>query len=160
MRGVEWRYLTVSVLISALLAVCPLPEAWRILRPEFVMLVVVYWALMLPYHVGLGAACMAGIMLDGLRVSSIGQNALAMVFVVYLVQLMHRRIRMFSVVKQSLFIGVLSLVYLVINHSVYVVAGYHSVSSLQLFYPMLGNMLLWPVLCGLLLKSNQHFVFT
>ena len=159
-RGAEWRYLTMSMIAALLLAVCPLPEAWRSVRPEFVMLVMVYWALMLPQRVGLGVACITGILLDGLRVCSFGQNALAMIFVVYLVQLMHRRIRMFSLVQQSLFVGALSLVYLVINHAVYVVAGYHSVSSIQLLYPVLGNMMLWPVLCGLLSPSKQHFAFT
>ena len=52
-RGHNRWLVLVALLLALTLAVYPLPLDWRWWRPEFVMLVVVYWVFTLPDHVSL-----------------------------------------------------------------------------------------------------------
>lgn len=93
----------VLVLITALLlTLLPLPDGLDPLRPYWVGLVLIYWALEVRGMVSLGMAFLTGILLDILTGSLMGMHALSLVVMIYLVQRFRARMRFFPPWQQAL----------------------------------------------------------
>ena len=56
--------------IAYLLAIVPFPQWGMNYRPEWVPMVLIYWAMALPYRIGIGFAWFAGLILDCLLYTS------------------------------------------------------------------------------------------
>jgi len=103
MRRVREKLLIVlSFFVACLLSIAPLPPWALWLRPEWVLLVLMYWVLITPEQVGFGTAFMAGLLLDGLHGDLLGQYALIALIVTYLTLHLQRRMRLFPLWQQSL----------------------------------------------------------
>lgn len=87
--------LWLTLLAAVVLAVVPLPALAQLLRPPFVTMLIIYWCMMWPSLCGLLTAFVAGILLDILHGSLLGQHALALVVVAFLVLRFHLQIRIF-----------------------------------------------------------------
>jgi rod shape-determining protein MreD len=96
-----------SFAIAFLLAVVPMPHWLLFARPEWVVMILIYWVIALPHRVGVGTAFIVGILLDGLRGEIIGQNALALVLVSYICLTLYQRMRNFSLWQQAALVFVL-----------------------------------------------------
>jgi rod shape-determining protein MreD len=136
-------------LVALLLSAVPLPHVLDVLRPDFLLLVVVWFAVMLPRAGGLLYAWMAGLALDAFRGVVLGENALAFVAVAYLAHRFHLRVRMFPLTHQSLVILSLLWVYQFLLFWVDGVTG-HPLTDWARWLPVLTGALLWPVLTELL----------
>jgi rod shape-determining protein MreD len=99
-----------SLVATLALASVPLPDAVAPLRPDWVAVVLLYWSLMAPRHFSLMTAFWMGIALDTLTGALLGQNALALLVVVYLAEKFHLRLRVFPL--SQLAITVLLLLFL------------------------------------------------
>jgi rod shape-determining protein MreD len=84
-----------SLVATLALASVPLPDAVAPLRPDWVAVVLLYWSLMAPRHFSLMTAFWMGIALDTLTGALLGQNALALLVIVYLAEKFHLRLRVF-----------------------------------------------------------------
>lgn len=93
--------IVVTFLIAIVLAVMPLPEWSRLYRPQWVTLVLIYWALALPQRVGVGVGFVLGILLDTLTGTLLGQHALPLSIVAYITLKTHQRVRLFPLWQQS-----------------------------------------------------------
>jgi rod shape-determining protein MreD len=101
----------ISFFIAVILQMIPLP-IWAIwLKPEWILLVLIYWALYVPERVGLNIAFILGIFLDLLMGTLLGENALAFVFITYLMIRFSRRIGLFPVWQQAAFVFFLMLIF-------------------------------------------------
>ena len=49
--------ITLTLLITLIFAIIPLPLAVESYRPDWTLLVLIYWALALPHRVNVGVAC-------------------------------------------------------------------------------------------------------
>ena len=87
--------LWMSLLAALVLAVLPLPAAVEAFRPPWVTMAIIYWAMMWPRICGPLTAFVAGLMLDVLYGSMLGQHALALTVVSYLTLRFHLQIRIF-----------------------------------------------------------------
>lgn len=96
------RPLLLALVAAALLTLMPLPESIDLLRPYWVALVVIYWALEVQDSIGLGLAFLVGLVLDLLTGSLLGMHALSLVVIVYLVERFRARIRFFPPWQQAL----------------------------------------------------------
>lgn len=96
-----------SFFVASLANLLPMPADWIWLRPEFVVLVVIYWTVTLPDQVGVGMAFAMGLVQDVLEHSLLGQHALAFVVLAYVCSLSYRRLRNFALWQQSAWIFVL-----------------------------------------------------
>lgn len=146
----------VSFLFALLLAALPLPESLQWWRPEWVLLVLLYWIVALPQRVGLVYAWLLGITLDVLEGSLLGLNALSMVLVAYVALLLYQRVRMFTWFKQSLFVFVLVALNQFITHWIKGILGF-STQTLMFLVPALISAVLWPWLFVLLRGLRRHF---
>ncbi len=77
------------------LAIVPLPDAAEAFRPPWLTMAVIYWSMMWPRLCGTLTAFIAGLALDVLYGSMLGQHALALSVVSYLTVRFHLQIRIF-----------------------------------------------------------------
>ena len=73
-----------SFVAAMVLTIVPLPGAIRLLRPDWVALVLVYWCMALPVRIGVGSGWVLGLFLDVLYGSLLGEQALAKALLAYL----------------------------------------------------------------------------
>ena len=100
---------SLTLFVAFMLTIMPLPE-WAIeFRPDWVTLVLVYWAMALPARVGVTIAWFAGLMLDVSHGAILGQHALGLMLVIYIVHIQHQRLRVVSLVQQAIVIFFLLL---------------------------------------------------
>ena len=89
-------WVSVASLVATLaLASVPLPDSIAPLRPDWVAVVLLYWSLMATRRFSLMTAFWMGIALDTLTGALLGQNALALLVIVYLAEKFHLRLRVF-----------------------------------------------------------------
>jgi len=144
-----------TVLIALILQVLPLPDWLSAVRPSFVAMVVIYWSIFAPHAGGIFAPWLAGLVLDVFKGDVLGQNALAVALVAYLVMKFHQRLRNQTMVQQSLVVFAM----LVLNEFVVVsIEGWtgHSMSSpWRWVQPMIGAML-WPFVALLVGRTHSR----
>lgn len=96
----------ISLTLAYALMVMPLPEVLRLLRPNLVILAMIYWLLRLPESVGVGGAFFLGIVYDGIIGSPLGLHALSFSLIATALLLLYSRWRMFTQMQQALWIVV------------------------------------------------------
>jgi rod shape-determining protein MreD len=87
--------LWLTLLVAMVLTVVPLPDLLEAWRPPFVTMAIIYWAMMWPRICGTLTAFIAGLILDLLCGSMLGEHALALTVVAYLTVRFHLQIRIF-----------------------------------------------------------------
>jgi rod shape-determining protein MreD len=87
--------LWLTLIGAMVLTVVPLPELAEPWRPPFVTMAIIYWAMMWPRLCGTLTAFIAGLMLDLLYGSMLGEHAFALTVVAYLTVRFHLQIRIF-----------------------------------------------------------------
>lgn len=98
--GAYWMPL--SLLLAVLLGLLPLPAAIALLRPYFLGLVLIYWLLEAPDRMGMGAAFCVGLVGDLAFGTLIGEQALRLTVLAFIVQRFRARLRFFPLWQQSL----------------------------------------------------------
>lgn len=146
----------VSFVLALLLSVAPMPEFMATGRPLWLAMFITYWALALPHRVGMASAWLLGLAADVLYGSLLGQNALILGFITFLVLTLHQRLRMFPLWQQSLVLlvvfGLAQLVQLWLN----ALTGSRP-PTLTFLLPALVSALLWPWVYGLLRAIRLRF---
>ena len=153
-EGGQRRLLLISLVAALALAIVPLPDALSAYRPDWVPLVLIFWALMAPERVGLLTAFAMGLALDTLSGALLGQHALAMVIVVYLSVRFHLLIRVFPVWQLSMTVFLLLAIYEFVLFWIDGVAG-RSVPISERWAPVVSGALVWPLVLGYL-ASVRH----
>ena len=153
-HGIGSIYLT--ILLSLVLSILPLPSLLDMYRPDWVALVVLYWVIALPHRVNIGTAWVAGLLLDILLGSTLGVRALSMAIMAYIAAMQFQQIRNFSVWQQALVIGCVNLLG---QLSIFWAEQLFGVASLnyRLFWTSLSTAVLWPWTFLLLRKLRRKF---
>ena len=149
--------LPVSLLLALLLGLVPLPGMLQPLRPYWLALVLAYWLLEEPEHIGLGVSFALGVLADLVCGGLLGEQALRLVVMAFILDRFRARMRFFPLSQQALVIGVLLLNDRVISAAIHVVMGAPQLPWLYWLAPLVG-MLLWAplhfVLDGLRLRRR------
>lgn len=149
-----------TFLIALLLEILPLPT-WAVwLRPEWVVLVLIFWVLTLPYNVSVMIAFCLGLLMDLLMGVLLGEHAAAFVVITYFVSRFHARIRLFPTWQQSVMIFFWMLIYQVYLLWMSGLSG--GLRSNSWFWlPALITALIWPwVYMTLKSYSGRYRMFT
>ena len=108
-----------SLVIAFLLSVLPWSGTWLLARPDFVILVLLFWTLHEPRSIGQGVAFALGLLMDVTDSMLLGQHAFAYVIAAFGAQVLRVRILTFGFGEQTLHVlGIMvvtSLVMLVLN---------------------------------------------
>ncbi len=132
-----------SLVIGLLFLVVPLPAPFDALRPHLLALSLAYWALEVPARGTMVLAWTAGLFADVLSGTLLGEQALRMAVLVYLVQRFRAQLRFFPLWQQSAALGLLLLNDLALLSLIRVIAGAGLPGWGTLLSPVLG-LLVWP----------------
>ena len=148
-------YLTMAV--ALILTILPLPEWASPYRPEWLALVVLYWAMALPKVVNIASAWILGIVLDLLTGSLLGQHALGLIVISLITIHLHQQLRNFPIWQQSLVIAIIIAVYLGLMLWIEGLQG-RAPDTWLYWAPVLSSLLLWPWIFVFLREIRRQYV--
>ena len=155
-RNCYW-VIPLSLVIALMLMMLPLPGWAAVIRPDLVALVLIYWAMAMPRHAGVTLGWVFGLLLDVSYGTLLGQHALGLLIVAYLVHKMHQRVRVFSLVQQALVVFLLLIVKQAMVLWVSGMIGLAPDVGLIYFAPSLIGALFWPWLFIILRDVRRKF---
>ena len=151
--------LPVSIVVALLLGLLPLPAPIMALRPYWLGLAVAYWVLEEPDKAGLGFAFFIGLIADLVFGSLLGEQALRLTIMAFILQRFRARLRFFPLSQQSLAIGALLVNDRIVTTVLHFALGEPLLAPLAWASPAIG-MLLWPPMFYLFdmlrLKAWRH----
>ncbi len=136
-------FIITSFLVALALTIVPLPDSLRLLRPEWISLVLIYWCMALPGRVGIGVGWFTGLLLDVSRDALLGQYALALAVVAFLTLHLHQRLRVFPLWQQALTVFVLVMLESLLVMWVKGLTG-QAPAFWKMLLPAISSMLVWP----------------
>jgi rod shape-determining protein MreD len=139
----------VTLFVALLLGLLPLPAAVAPLRPYWLALVLTYWLLEDHERVGLVTAFVLGLVADIAFGSLLGEQALRLTVLTFILQRFRPQLRFFPMAQQAFAIGGLLLNDLVIASVIHFVMGRPFDGWLHWWTPVIGAAL-WPPLFVLL----------
>ena len=147
--------IAVSVIVGLLLAIIPLPHWLNVLRPNFLLLFVIYWSLRAPHVAGLTFAWLCGFSVDVLQGVVLGQHALAFLAVSFATHRVQLRMRIFPVWQQAAAVLVFLAVYQIV---LFVIDGNigKPVTTWQRWLPALTGAVIWPPFVAMLDTWNRR----
>ncbi len=148
-----------SLLIGLFVAIMPLPGGLAMFRPELVCMLVLYWVMSSPEHLGLGFAWCVGLLQDMLELGVWGAHALALTLLAYICLASYQRIRSYSVWHQSMWVFVLVGMHQVVISWVHNLAGYEKQAQ-ELIIPTVISALCWPLLIFLFHRLRLRYRIT
>ncbi len=152
----NWLIIPVTFLIAFILMLLPMPDWTAWLRPAWVLMVLIYWTMTAPHQVNLGIAWIVGVMMDLLNGTLLGEHALALTIVTYLVVRMHARLRMFPLLQQGLSVFLLVLLYQFILFCIQGFIG-ELPSSWLYWLSAMTSMVLWPWVFNMIRDGRRRF---
>ncbi|MCU7554683.1 rod shape-determining protein MreD [Alteromonas sp. ASW11-19] len=148
-----------SIIIALVLQIMPLPIQVDMYRPDWVLIVLAYWAMALPHRVNVGIAFLCGIALDILLGTALGIHSLALSVSVYVLAANYQRLRNYSVWQQAIIIGLLSALYhLVVFWLQHLLTDVYF--QFAYLWPVLTSMVLWPWIFWILRKARRQLRVT
>ena len=132
-----------TFIIAIMLLLMPLPDWAQAYRPEWLMLVLIYWCMALPDKVGIGIAWILGLCVDVIQGALLGQHAIGFAITAYIAIRFHQRVRNYPLHQQSLFVGMILLPYMSISLWILGILGEDPKSWLY-WAPVVTSVLIWP----------------
>jgi len=134
--------LPASLFVALLLGLLPLPPGLQPFRPFWLALVVAYWVIEDPDRAGLGFAFSMGVIADLAFGGLLGEQALRLVMMAFILQRFRSQLRFFPVAQQALAIGGLLFNDRIISAAIHVALGVPQLPWAYWLAPLIG-MLLW-----------------
>lgn len=158
-RGPSGWLLHGSLFIGLLLMAVPLPSGFDLARPYVLAMLLCYWLLEAPDRVGLGTAFLAGLAADLVSGTLLGEQALRLVILAFLVQRFRARLRFFPLWQQALAVFALLLNDRLVDQAIHAAGGDGLLPWASWLAPLLG-FALWPwlflLLDGVRLRSRER----
>ncbi len=146
-------FIALSLIVALLVNFLP-TAAWPWL-PDWVALVLVFWCVREPRHVGMGSGFVLGLAMDVADSSVLGQHALAYVLAAYAGAWLSRRILWFPVGQQALHVLPILLLVQFVQFAVRIVPGVESPGLLYVGGPCIGVLCWLPLTFVLLLPQHR-----
>ena len=142
-----------SLVVALLLDMLPLGRVpWM---PDFLALVLVFWAVHQPLRVGIGLAFLFGLVVDVHQAALLGQHALSYTALSFFAAMVHRRLLWFTVPSQALQVLPMFAVAHGLELLIRMLGGGIFPGWIMLLAP-LAEALLWPVVSVLLLAPQRR----
>ena len=144
-RALRHLPVVVSIVVALMLTMLPLPGFADAFRPDWIALMLIFWAISVPASYGVGVAWVAGIVLDVTQGTLLGQHALALVAVVFVTAKFHLLMRVFPLLQLTATVFALLSFYQFLLFWVNGVAGVTAPASAY-WGPVISGTVLWPLL--------------
>jgi len=135
----------VTLVVGLMLSIMPLPAAIAPLRPDWLALLAIFWAMQLPRTWSVGSAWIVGVILDVTYGTLLGQHALALCVIVFITVRFHLLMRVFPLSQLTATVFALLALY---QFLLFWINGVASVSAPSIVYwaPVITGTLVWPLL--------------
>lgn len=143
-----------TLVIAGFLTILPMPSWAVALRPQWLALVLIFWLLTVPEHIGVFWSFGVGLLLDVIASTVLGQHALSFSVMGYLVVELRQRIQLFRFWQQALSVWLLLTTERLLSLWILGATGQPMPTLAYWLAPVVG-MLLWPWLY-LLLRDLCH----
>lgn len=141
---ISLRAVFLSLLVALVLQLLPWAGFGLMLRPDFILLVTIYWLFRAPHVVNIGTAWLAGVLMDLITGGLFGQYALAYAVVAYFAVNYQRRLILFNSWQQAGYVFALLLLSQIIVLVLKLLAG-GEVPGWSYFLPSISGILLWQI---------------
>ncbi|MEC8208566.1 MAG: rod shape-determining protein MreD [Pseudomonadota bacterium] len=156
MNSRHFLLIAISIFFALVMALMPLPISFEPYRPDWVLMVLMYWSLAVPHRLNIGTAWVVGLLMDLASGSPLGVNSLTYSVCIFITASNFQKIRNFSLWQQSILVALfLTLYHLMqfwLNH--FLMGIYFSPHYL---WPVLTGMLCWWWIFLILRKYRRHF---
>ena len=132
-----------SVIVAIMLTMLPLEERWALYRPEWIALTIIHWSLVAPNRIGFVMAWIAGLLLDALYGSIIGQHALGFTIVIFMSMRMRTRLVVDNIFQQFLILFLVLGTYMLVNLWILGITG-NAPQGWGYWTPVVASILVWP----------------
>ena len=132
--------IVVSILVSIILMLIPLPDSIRLLRPEWVVLALIYWTMATPRQVSVGYAWAVGLIMDLIMGGALGVFAFCYALIIYIVSVVHLRLRQYPIWQQT--VSIFSLMLLM--HLLLLLITPRTIDW-SFGLPVISSTLIWPL---------------
>ena len=142
MPNLNRKRVYLSLVAALLLQLLPFSGILLQIKPDFLLLVLLFWLLRAPNICNIGIAWTGGILMDLVTGDVFGQNALAYAITAFLAAMYQRRLILFTVLQQSVYV----LLLLFVNQVILLVLKSFSGSEYfgwTYFVPSLTGIMLW-----------------
>lgn len=147
-----------SFFLALCLTIVPLPDWFSYLRPDWVLMVLLYWTMALPERIGLFSGFVIGLIIDVTVGSFLGQHALAFIVCVFIMNKLYQEIRMVPELQQSVALFFFFVIYKFILLWLYGITGQAPDNIPTFFLSAISSAILWPWLFILLREVRRKFV--
>ncbi len=155
-ESMSTKLLIVIIIVAFLMNLIPLTGWAQRVRPDILLLVILYWGINSPQKVNFFVIFALGILSDVANGSIIGQTSLLYLVFVFIAVATHRRVRLFKPIGQMLYVfpalflvklGTLTVLFLV---------GV-KFPGWSYFYPVASTVLFWPLLNSIINLAVSSF---
>ncbi|MDB4512209.1 rod shape-determining protein MreD [Arenicella sp.] len=138
-----------SALVALALMIVPLPQSLFYFWPDWIALVVVYWALYTPEKVGPLVGFVIGVLLEVLFVRKFGVEGLGLATLAFMVNHANQQLSVLSIWQQTIVITMFVALFKLITGWLYGLVGDFTI-TFEYWYSILGDMFVWPFISILL----------
>lgn len=142
MQRVNGMMVTITLLIALIFQLYPWSGNGIILRPDFLLIVTLYWVLRTPNLCNVGMAWLAGLLVDLSTGSLLGQHALSFAFTAYLGLAYQRRLVLFNKLQLAVYVLLLLIISRVIVLVLKLFEGNEG-PGWSYFWPIVTSLILW-----------------
>ncbi len=143
MKQYSAKFIHLSIILSLVLMLIPWHGWLQTLQPYWLALIIIYWSIEAPKQCGMMTAFFYSILLDVLYGSLFGKHGFSMVAMVFLINKIHKRLKMTSFWQLALMVGALLLNDAFIRMVIDWLSHNEKSFSINL-YAVLVSILLWP----------------
>lgn len=145
MKPVKFSTFFFTLLVGLVFQLYPWSSSGVIIRPDFLMVIALYWLLQAPYHCNVGWVWFAGLLVDLSTGSLLGQHAFTFAVTAFLGLLYQRRLVLFNRWQLYLYVvalfGVQRLLILLLK----LFAG-SEMPDWTYSLPVISDLLLWQIM--------------
>ncbi len=143
-----------SFLIGFCLTLLPLTESLNAIRPSWIAMLIIFWAMHKPQVWSVGSAWMIGILLDVSQGTFLGQHALALCCIAFIIIRFHLIIRVFPLLQMTATIFPILAIYQFLLFWINGVGGVET-SLINYWGPIISSTALWPLI--IMFLGNTRF---
>ncbi len=155
MRNNKLKTIYLSLFAAFICLLIPWSGLALTLRPDFMLLVLLFWLLRAPHQCSVGTAWFMGLWVDLATGGIFGQYALAYTMTAFFAVIYQRRLVLFSRMQQLVYVFSLLFLSQLIMLLLKAFAG-SEFSGWSYFLPSITGVLLWQIAVSFGLKTGRH----
>lgn len=154
--GHKIKFIVLIFCIAIVLTILPLPNWYQRIKPEWMLLFVLYFSLLEPNRISIGMSWLSGIVIDILQNNVLGEHALIFTLVAYFLVKFNARINFFPFWNKFLIMLCLIVTDCLLRLWIERLTG-NRISSIWYFLSALTTILLWPWVFNILqVRQRRH----